>query len=121
MLFIFAMLFHRDSQKRVQEEIDRVVGRNRLPDFSDRESLPLLECLIQETFRLYHPIPIGMFANKSCWTDSDMRFEIGIPHRSRNDDVYRGMFIPKESIVIQNLVYKPCHIMILRGRANDLH
>jgi hypothetical protein len=27
------------------------IGRDRLPEFSDRESLPYLECLLQETLR----------------------------------------------------------------------
>ena len=55
------MLRHPEAQRKAQEEIDRVVGRNRLPDFSDRESLPFVECMMQETFRLYHPIPLGAY------------------------------------------------------------
>ncbi len=30
---------------------------------------------------------------------------VGIPHRSMADDEYRGMFIPKGSVVISNLKY----------------
>lgn len=60
MLFIFAMLLHPDAQKMAQEEIDRVVGRSRLPDFSDRESLSVVECVMQETFRWQPPVPLGI-------------------------------------------------------------
>jgi len=38
-------------QARAQAELDMVVGRNRLPDFSDRESLPYMKCIISEAIR----------------------------------------------------------------------
>jgi len=50
--FILAMLLHPDCQRRAQEEIDAVVGSDRLPDFNDRDSLPYLECILNETYRL---------------------------------------------------------------------
>lgn len=37
--------------KRAQEEIDRVVGSERLPTFSDRKNLPYVEAVLKETFR----------------------------------------------------------------------
>jgi hypothetical protein len=45
------MLLNPECQIKAQEEIDGVVGTDRLPDFTDRESLPYLECLLQETQR----------------------------------------------------------------------
>ena len=45
------MLLHPETYQRAQEEIDMVVGRDRLPDFEDRDSLPYLEGLIKEVFR----------------------------------------------------------------------
>ena len=42
---------HPDAQRRAQEEIDRVVGRERLPTFEDRASLPYIEALWRETLR----------------------------------------------------------------------
>jgi cytochrome P450 len=50
-MFILALLRHPECQVKAQEEIDTVIGRDRLPGFSDRESLPYLECLFQETLR----------------------------------------------------------------------
>ena len=38
--FVMAMILYPDVQKKAQEEIDRVVGSDRLPDFQDRKSLP---------------------------------------------------------------------------------
>lgn len=31
------MLLHPEVQKKAQEELDRVIGRDRLPELSDRE------------------------------------------------------------------------------------
>ena len=96
------MLRHPETQKKAQEEIDRVVGKRRLPDFSDRELLPMVECVMQETFRLYHPIPLGALSRMST-LDSPLIGTLGVPHRSREDDVYNGMFIPKGSRVHANV------------------
>ncbi|KAG5349741.1 hypothetical protein C0989_002091 [Termitomyces sp. Mn162] len=45
------MVLHPECQKRAQQEIDSVVGPGRLPEFSDRESLPYVDCILQETLR----------------------------------------------------------------------
>ncbi|KAG6888160.1 hypothetical protein C0995_010171 [Termitomyces sp. Mi166 len=50
-IFIFAMLLYPECQIKAQEEIDRVIGSSRLPEFSDRESLPYVESVLQETQR----------------------------------------------------------------------
>ncbi|TFK33336.1 cytochrome P450 [Crucibulum laeve] len=84
LIFILAMVLHPDCQRKAQEEMDRVVGPGRLPEFSDRPSLPYVECLVQEVYRWNSSVPIG------------------IPHRSMEDDIYNGMLIPKGSIVIAN-------------------
>ena len=34
------MLFHPAAQRKAQQEIDAVVGQDRLPTFEDRASLP---------------------------------------------------------------------------------
>ena len=51
-MFIAAMLLHPGVQERAQKELDSVVGRDRLPDLSDRESLPYLQCVVNEVMRL---------------------------------------------------------------------
>ncbi|KAG6874550.1 hypothetical protein C0992_007545 [Termitomyces sp. T32_za158] len=38
--YIYAMLVNPEAQKKAQDEIDNVVGWDRLPDFSDRPNLP---------------------------------------------------------------------------------
>ncbi|KAG5642591.1 hypothetical protein DXG03_002515 [Asterophora parasitica] len=82
--FFLAMVLHPEAQERAQKEIDAVIGTGRLPEFSDRSSLPYVECLLQETLRWNGAVPLG------------------VPHRSLEDDVYRGMFIPKGSVIFAN-------------------
>ena len=45
--FMLAMVIHPDVYRKLQEEIDRVVGKDRLPDLDDREILPYTECIIK--------------------------------------------------------------------------
>ena len=45
------MMHNPAAQQKAQEEIDKVVGTERLPGFNDRESLPFVECILKETMR----------------------------------------------------------------------
>lgn len=38
-------------QDKLQAELDAVVGRERLPDYSDNDKLPYLICVVLETIR----------------------------------------------------------------------
>ncbi|KAI0338581.1 cytochrome P450 [Trametopsis cervina] len=83
--FMLAMTRHPEVFKKAQQEIDRVVGEDRLPDFDDRASLSYLECIFMEVLRYACPAPLG------------------IPHAVSRDDIYRGYQIPKGTMVIQNI------------------
>lgn len=85
MIFLLAMVKNPGVQQRAQEEIDRVLGPDRLPEFSDRSSLPYIEAVWRETLRWSPVAPLG------------------IPHSATNDDVYKGWYIPKGTIVIANV------------------
>lgn len=45
------MLLFPDVQRAAQTELDRVVGRGRLPDMEDEESLPYITALRKEILR----------------------------------------------------------------------
>lgn len=49
--FFLAMTRHPEVVKKAQEEIDRVVGNSRLPDFNDRSSLAYVDCVLMEVYR----------------------------------------------------------------------
>ncbi|KAK0498709.1 cytochrome P450 [Armillaria luteobubalina] len=81
--WMLAMVLYPDVQKRAQAELDKVVGRDRLPSFSDYEHLPYVRAMVKETLR---------------W-----RAVVRLPHRSTEDDIYNGYFIPAGSILIANV------------------
>ncbi|KAG7094580.1 hypothetical protein E1B28_005407 [Marasmius oreades] len=84
MTFLLCMVLNPEKQHKAQEEIDRVIGTERLPEYTDRGSLPYIENVLQEVLRWY---PALHFA---------------IPHRATQDDIYRGMFIPKGAVIFPN-------------------
>jgi cytochrome P450 len=59
MNFFHAMALHPEAQTKAQAEIDAVVGRDRLPDFNDRDNLPYVDALLRETLRWQVITPFG--------------------------------------------------------------
>lgn len=49
--FVLAILLHSEVQATAQKELDRVVGRGRLPELKDQESLPYITAIMKEVFR----------------------------------------------------------------------
>lgn len=45
------MVLFPEVQKKAWEELDRVVGQERLPTFDDRSQLPYIEALCKECLR----------------------------------------------------------------------
>lgn len=79
------MAMHPDKQRMAQEELDRVVGKDRLPNFSDYDQLPYVRAIVKEVLRWHIVSPLGL------------------PHVSLEDDVYEGYFIPAGTIVNTNM------------------
>ncbi|KAH8923828.1 cytochrome P450 [Atractiella rhizophila] len=50
------------KQAKLQDELDRVVGRGRCPTFEDRPELPYTEAFVREAFR-WRPVSSGGFAH----------------------------------------------------------
>ncbi|KAJ1302231.1 hypothetical protein OPQ81_001052 [Rhizoctonia solani] len=57
-VFFMMMALYPDLAQRAQAEIDSVVGRGRISDFSDRGSLPYVEALLQVVMRVPPPAPL---------------------------------------------------------------
>jgi cytochrome P450 len=54
------MVLYPDVVRKAQEELDTVVGQDRLPDFSDESSLPYVCATLKEVLR-WHPVtPLGL-------------------------------------------------------------
>jgi len=56
---IVFMLHHPQVARTVQEELDQVVGRNRLPKLEDLPFLPYTESTILEVLRRSSIVPLG--------------------------------------------------------------
>ncbi|KAG5875608.1 hypothetical protein JTB14_036605 [Gonioctena quinquepunctata] len=56
---VLFMLHHPDKMKAVQEELDQVVGRQRLPKLEDLTYLPITESTIYEVLRISSIVPMG--------------------------------------------------------------
>ncbi|KAJ7447294.1 cytochrome P450 [Mycena galericulata] len=83
--FLLALVMNPELQKKAHEELDAVVGRDRLPTIADMNQMPYLRAMGRETLR-WHPVdPLGM------------------QHKSTQDDWYDGYFIPKGTICIPNI------------------
>lgn len=81
------MMLHPEVQRKAQEEIDRVVGTERLPGVADREKLPYIDAIVKEVLR-WNPVA-----------------PMGLPHMTTEDDVCEGYLIPKGALLLPNIWY----------------
>ncbi|KAH7408956.1 cytochrome P450 [Cadophora sp. MPI-SDFR-AT-0126] len=82
--FFKAALLNPEFVKNAQEELDRVVGPDRLPGFEDRPNLPYIKALTQEVHRWSSVSPLSFY------------------HATTDSDTYRGKTIPAKTTVIYN-------------------
>lgn len=65
------MVLHPELQAKAQAEINRVVGKDRLPSFDDRPALPYLDAILRETLRWYPVGPLGTYTTSLFLTSPD--------------------------------------------------
>ena len=87
LVFLMAMALYPSVQTQVQNEIDRVVGTDRLPTYEDMPSLPIVEAVVRETLRWRPVAPLA------------------VPHTAVKDDVYKGYHIPKGKMTSSRASY----------------
>lgn len=56
---VIFMLHNPEAAKAVQEELDQVVGRSRMPSLEDVPYLPVTEATILEVLRRSSIVPLG--------------------------------------------------------------
>ena len=72
------MTLHPEIQENARHELDEVVGPERLPGFSDLDSLPYVTAIVKESLRWQPVVPLG------------------VPHQATTDDVCNDQYsIPK--------------------------
>jgi len=74
-----------EVQAKAHAEIDKVVGHDRSPAWSDFAQLPYINCIIKESHR-WRPVN-----------------PLGVPHAVSQDDYINGMLIPRGSTIILNI------------------
>eukprot|EP00253_Pinus_taeda_P015537 PITA_15537 len=79
------LLRHPHAMKRLQEEIEHVVGKHRKVEESDLASMKYLQCVVKETLRLYPGSPLGL------------------PHESVEAVKVGGYDVPKKTMLLFNL------------------
>ncbi|XP_041479097.1 cytochrome P450 2J2-like [Lytechinus variegatus] len=82
---ILYLAVHPDVQRKVQAELDAVVGRGRQPTTRDRQDLPYCDATLHEVMRIRPILPIS------------------VPHMTSDDVSLGGYSIPKGSIIVPNL------------------
>ncbi|KLO07653.1 cytochrome P450 [Schizopora paradoxa] len=85
MNLVLAVLQFPDTLRRAQEEIDRVVGIDRLPTFEDKENLPYINAMCTEVMRWEVVAPLAL------------------PRCAAQDDEFRGYHIPAGTLVLPNV------------------
>ena len=79
---MIAMSLYPEVQRKAQEELDHVVGPDRLPEFSDYNDLVYIHAITLEAMR---------------WM---VVFPLGVSHSVTEDDNYMGYSIPKGTTII---------------------
>lgn len=82
---ILFLILNTECQERIQEEIDRVIGRDRLPQLEDLSQMPYTEATIYEVLRRSNVIALGN------------------AHATLADASIGGYRIPKGTQVLPNL------------------
>lgn len=81
---IVFLVMNQDVQMKLHQQLDEIIGRNRLPCWKDSENLPYVSATICETMRCSVFIP--------C-----------LPRKANKDTIIRGKIIPKDTGVLINL------------------
>ncbi|XP_060706331.1 cytochrome P450 2K1-like [Hemiscyllium ocellatum] len=79
---LLLMMKYPGIQRKVQEEIDQVIGAGRAPVTEDRKQMPYTEAVIHEIQRFANIVPMNL------------------PHSTTEDTHVKGHFIPKGTYVI---------------------
>ncbi|XP_022079358.1 cytochrome P450 2D10-like isoform X2 [Acanthaster planci] len=79
------VMLHPQWQRRIQDELDQVVGAENIPSLSHKSRLHVTMATITETYR-YRPVSA-----------------LGAPHRVMQDTILKGHLIPEGSYVLTNI------------------
>ncbi|KAK4820778.1 hypothetical protein QYF61_006118 [Mycteria americana] len=105
------LVTYPDIQKRIQEELDQTIGRERRPRLSDRGMLPYTEAFILEMFRHSSFLPFTIPHRQVPRLQRKWRDKVDSRHLvtatpaavcTTRDTVLNGYYIPKDRCVFVN-------------------
>ncbi|KIM31145.1 hypothetical protein M408DRAFT_21236 [Serendipita vermifera MAFF 305830] len=82
--FLYHMLMFPDVQKKVQKELDDVIGRGNAPNMASIQTAKYLKAAWEESLRLLPPFPTS------------------VPHISLSEDHWKGVYIPQGTWILSN-------------------
>ena len=93
MSFVLLMVLNPEWLAKVQEELDRVIGPDRLPEFNDLPQLPTVRAIVKEIARIRPVTAGGEYSSPLLLTeeDADLCSLAGIPHKTTADDVLQRL------------------------------
>ena len=104
--FFLAMGMYPEVMQKAQAQIDEVVGKGRLPEFSDIENMPYIQAIVKELLRWQPVTPLGKCElDKSLRGNTNRPLVTAVAHKASEDDEYRGYYIPKGTVVLGNSWY----------------
>ena len=57
--FFLAMIAYPEKQRKCQEELERLIGRSRMPTLADQNGLPYIRATVRELLRWRPVTPLG--------------------------------------------------------------
>jgi hypothetical protein len=87
-------MVHPEIQRKIQVELDNVIGQGRFPRASDRPQLPYADAAWKESERWIVPVPLGTVR---------MNYQ---------EDIYEGMRIPKNSKIFPNVRFVASSVQV---------
>lgn len=99
------MISYPDVFLKAQNEIDRVIGRERIPGINDRDDLPYVNAIVKETLRWNNVLPTSESGQtqRACNVIDPIT---GLPHAVGEEDSCMGYRLPKGAIVLTNIWYE---------------
>ncbi|KAJ8009995.1 hypothetical protein DPEC_G00069950 [Dallia pectoralis] len=79
---LMVLIKYPNIQEHMQQEIDTVIGRQRIPQMEDRKSLPFTDAVIHEVQRFLDIVPFNL------------------PHYATTNISFRGYTIPEGTVII---------------------
>ncbi|XP_036590328.1 cytochrome P450 2C23-like [Trichosurus vulpecula] len=82
---LLLILKHPEIQAKIHEEIDRVIGHNRVPSIKDRQDMPYMDAVVHEVQRFVDLLPLNL------------------PHAVSRDIQFQQYFLPKGTTIFPML------------------